>query len=283
MKRQLQADLALLAVTVIWGSTFVITKNALVQVAPFTFLAVRFGLATLVVGAIFATRLVAAPRRELAAGSLVGAFLFAGYAFQTVGLQYTTAAKSGFITGLAVVIVPFAALLVLRQRPGRGAMAGVLLATAGLALLTLRGDLTLAYGDLITLGCVFAFALQIVFVGRFAPRVAVASLTTAQLATVTVASVAFALAAEQPTLYLPTEVWAAAAFLALAGTALAFIVQSMAQRFTSATHTALIFAAEPVFALFFAVLLAGERLGARALLGCALMLAGMLVAELWRK
>ncbi len=283
MKRQLQADLALLAINVIWGSTFVITKNALAQVAPFTFLAVRFGLATLVVGAIFAPRLVAAPRRELAAGGLVGAFLFAGYAFQTVGLQYTTAAKSGFITGLAVVIVPFAALLVLRQRPGRGAIAGVLLATAGLALLTLRGDLTLAYGDLITLGCAFAFALQIVFVGRFAPRVAVASLTTAQLATVTVASVACALAAEQPTLYLPAEVWAAAAFLALAGTALAFIVQSMAQRFTSPTHTALIFATEPVFALLFAVLLAGERLGARALLGCALILAGMLVAELWRR
>jgi drug/metabolite transporter (DMT)-like permease len=283
MKRQLQADLALLAVTVIWGSTFVITKNALAQVAPFTFLAVRFGLATLIVGAIFAPRLVAAPRRELAAGTLVGAFLFAGYAFQTVGLQYTTAAKSGFITGLAVVIVPFAALLVLRQRPGRGAMAGVLLATAGLALLTLRGDLTLAYGDLITLGCAFAFALQIVFVGRFAPRSAAVNLTAAQLATVAVASVACALAAEQPTLYLPAEVWAAAVFLALAGTAFALIVQSMAQRFTSATHTALIFAAEPVFALLFAVLLAGERLGARELLGCALMLAGMLVAELWRK
>jgi drug/metabolite transporter (DMT)-like permease len=197
-----------------------------------------------------------------------------------VGLQYTTAAKSGFITGLAVVIVPFAALLVLRQRPGRGAMAGVLLATAGLALLTLRGDLTLAYGDLITLGCVFAFALQIVFVGRFAPRVAVANLTTAQLATVTVASVAFALAAEQPTLHLPAEVWAAAAFLALAGTALAFIVQSMAQRFTSATHTALIFAAEPVFAALFSTAMGRETLTARTWLGCGLILAGMLAAEL---
>jgi len=283
MRRQLQADLALLAVTVIWGSTFVIIKNLLTQVAPFTLLAVRFGLATLVVGAIFATRLVAAPRRELAAGTLAGAFLFAGYAFQTVGLQYTTAAKSGFITGLAVVIVPFAALLVLRQRPGRGAMAGVLLATAGLALLTLRGDLTIAYGDLITLGCAFAFALQIVFVGRFAPRSAAVNLTVAQLVTVAVASAACALAVEQPTLRLSAEVWAAAAFLALAGTAFALIVQSVAQRFTSATHTALIFALEPVFALLFAVLLAGERLGEHELLGCALMLAGMLVAELWRK
>jgi drug/metabolite transporter (DMT)-like permease len=281
MRRQLQADLSLLAVTVIWGSTFVITKNALAQVAPFTFLAVRFGLATLVVGAIFAVKLVAASRRELAAGGLVGAFLFAGYAFQTVGLQYTTAAKSGFITGLAVVIVPFAALLVLRQRPGRGAMAGVLLATSGLALLTLRGDLTIGYGDLITLGCAFAFALQIVFVGRFAPRSAAASLTAAQLVTVAVVSAACALAIEQPTLHLSAEVWAAAAFLALAGTAFALIVQSVAQRFTSATHTALIFAMEPVFALLFAVLLAGERLGERELLGCALMLTGMLVAELW--
>jgi len=283
MRRQLQADLALLAVTVIWGSTFVIIKDLLTQVAPFTLLAVRFGLATLVVGAIFAAKLVAAPRRELAAGALAGAFLFAGYAFQTVGLQYTTAAKSGFITGLSVVIVPFAALLVLRQRPGRGAMAGVFLATAGLALLTLRGDLTIAYGDLLTLGCAFAFALQIVFVGRFAPRSAAASLTAAQLVTVAVASAACALAVEQPTLRLPGEVWAAVAFLALAGTAFALIVQSVAQRFTSATHTALIFAMEPVFALLFAVLLAGERLGERELLGCALMLAGMLVAELWRR
>jgi len=283
MRRQLQADLALLTVTVIWGSTFVIIKNVLTQVAPFTLLAVRFGLATLVVGAIFAAKLVAAPRRELAAGSLAGAFLFAGYAFQTVGLQYTTAAKSGFITGLSVVIVPFAALLVLRQRPGWGAMAGVLLATVGLALLTLRGDLTIGYGDLLTLGCAFAFALQIVFVGRFAPRSAAASLTAAQLVTVAVASAAYALATEQPTLRLSAEVWAAAAFLAVAGTAFALIVQSVAQRFTSATHTALIFALEPVFALLFAVLLAGERLGERELLGCSLMLAGMLVAELWRK
>ena len=281
--RRLRADLALLLVTLIWGSTFVLMQESVRLMPPYRFLALRFGLASVTLLALFGRQVWRAPRRELLAWAGVGVFLFAGYAFQTIGLQYTTAARSGFLTGLTVTLVPFAAWLILRQRPSLGALAGVGLATGGLFLLSWPGwgqaDAVVLYGDLITLGCTLAFALQIVLVGRFAPRMAAMTLTTAQVTAVALLSAAFSLT-EPPTLSVPVWLWGSVIFLGVAATALAFGVQVTAQRFTTPTHTALIFAMEPVFSAFFAWLLIGEVLTGRALAGCGLILAGMIIAEI---
>jgi drug/metabolite transporter (DMT)-like permease len=217
----------------------------------------------------------------LAAPLLMGLALFAGYALQTFGLRLTTPAKAGFVTGLSVVIVPVVSTLLLRQRLGRGAWLGVGLATAGLALLTLNAGLTVNPGDVLVFGCAVAFACQILLTGRFAPGADPLLLTFGQIAVVALLAGVAALLVERPPAP-PANVVFAAAFTGILATSLAFGIQTAAQRFTSATRTALIFATEPIFAALFSYLLIGEVLGPRQMLGCALITAGMVTAEVMR-
>jgi len=271
------ADLALLFSTLVWGSTFVAIKDTLGQVAPFALLANRFGLAGLLLLLVFHGPIGRASRAHWRASLLVGLSLFAGYAFQTVGLQGTTPARSAFITGLSVVTVPFLAWLIQGQKPRRPALVAVTLAAAGLGLLTLQDDLTIAPGDLISVGCALAFGFQIVLVARFAPSVHPGTLTTIQIFVVALVSALVQLGLSPADLVVASAAWPGIAYLALAATALTFLIQSQAQRFTTATRAALIFTLEPVFGYVFAFFLAGEVLSGRALLGCALILAGMVV------
>jgi drug/metabolite transporter (DMT)-like permease len=278
-RRQIVAVFSLLLVALIWGATFVMVKEAVSQIGVFTFLALRFLLAAFVLALIFWPRLRASSPREFLAGALVGLFLFGGYALQTIGLKYTSVSKTGFITGLSVVVVPLLSTLLFRQKQNLTALVGVLLATTGLGLLTLRG-LSMAQGDLWVLGGAVAFALQIVALGRFAPQMETGSLATIQVATVALLSAPLAWAMEGSLPQMSEQLWFAILFTGIMATSLAFLVQSKAQRFTSPTHTALIFATEPVFAAIFGYLLLQERLGSREILGCALILAGMAVGEI---
>ncbi len=312
--RQSIADLSLLGVTAVWGATFVMVKDAVASFPVFSFMALRFLFATWVLLPFIVARRAndaaqgcssagvrgqprclathasrAALLRFLWPPLLVGIALFAGFAFQTAGLRLTTPAKAGFITGLSVVIVPVASVLLLRgQAPKRRAWAGVGLAVTGLALLSLQHGLAVSAGDLLVFGCALAFAAQILLTGRFAPGVDPLALTFGQIVVVMllsgIAAWLFEGRAEGGLISLlerlDGQVLFAAAFTGLFATALAFGVQTVAQRFTSSTHTALIFAAEPVFAALFSFLLIGEVLGPRQLLGCGLILAGMVAAEM---
>lgn len=279
MKRW-QADLALAFVALIWGSTFVVVKNALDTVGPLTYVAWRFWLAAIFLAVLFHRRTRRVRRAELLAGGLIGVWLALGYLFQTVGLQTTTSAKAGFITGLSVVIVPVLATLLLRRPPGRGAVLGIAAATVGLGFLSLDRNLTVQEGDLWVLGCAFAFALHIVTVAHFSPHHDPIRLSLVQIAAVAPIATAAAFAFETPRLDLPAATWVAIAFTGITATALAFGVQVAVQRYTTSTHTALLFSLEPVFAALFGWWLAQESLGTKELVGCALILAGMLVAEL---
>jgi drug/metabolite transporter (DMT)-like permease len=295
-RRQLLADGALLLVTLIWGATFVMVKDAVSAFPVFSFMALRFSLAALALAplAIWQSRrsagAAAAGRQSRAtdwtplvlASALTGLALFAGYAFQTAGLKLTTPAKAGFITGLSVAIVPVASALLLRQSPPRNAWIGVGLATLGLALLSLTANLSIQLGDVLVLACAFSFAAHILLLGHFAPRHNPILLTLGQVIAVALLSGVAALIFDNPP-PLTKQVLFAAAFTGILATAVAFGIQTVAQRFTTSTHTALIFAAEPVFAGLFSLALIGETLGPRQLLGCGLILGGMLVAELKRK
>ncbi len=282
LSRQLQADLWLVLVTLIWGSTFVVVKNELANVGPLAFVGIRFAFAFLFMVAITYRSLTRIDRRQVAAGVLIGLFLFGGYAFQTVGLQYTTASKAGFITGLSVVLAPIFARLLLRQSPSVLEMLGVGLATVGLALLSLGDGFELALGDLLVLGCAACFALHIVAISAFAPKMDAMALTTVQIGVVAVAGLAMTGAVEPMPALPGLGTFGVAAGMGLIATALTLSIQNRAQVFTTPTHTALVFSLEPVFAGLFGYLLLSERLGARELLGCALILAGMVVAELKR-
>ena len=271
-------ELAMVAVTAVWGSTFVLVRDAVAQIPPFTFIAYRFLAAALLLAAL-RPRLAAVGSPELAAGAAAGLALFAGYGFQTVGLQYTTASNAGFITGLSVVLTPLFAGLLLRQPPGRWPVTGALLAAAGLALLSLQ-RLEVRQGDALVFGCAVAFAAHILLLGRFAPRFSSYRLAVVQLAAAGLLALAWAGFAGDLVVPGSAEVWLALVITSVAASAGAFLIQTRAQREVSPTRTAVILTMEPVFAGLFGFLLAGERLSGRGWLGAGLILAGMLVAEL---
>ena len=271
--------MSLLGVAAIWGLTFVMVKDALSAAGPLTFLALRFGLAAAVLAPLL-LRGRPPPNQAAAASGLVGLFLFAGYGLQTAGLQFTTASNAGFITGLSVVMVPLIGALAVRRLPAPATAAGVGLAAVGLGLLSLREATTVQLGDLLVLGCALAFALHILVLGHLAPRFDVLGLTTWQIVTAAILTTAGAGLFERPSVEQLRAILPAAAFTGLFATVAAFYVQTQSKRFTSPVHTALIFSMEPVFAGLFGYLLAGERLGSQALLGCGLILTGMLVAQL---
>ena len=278
--RQRQADALLLLVAFIWGSTFVLVKQSVAQFPVYAFLTLRFTLATVILLPLWGKHLRLLGHRGICVGAAIGLFLFGGYAFQTTGLQYTTASKAGFVTGLSVVIVPLLSASLLRRVPERQALLGVVLSAVGLALLTLEGDMRPTCGDWLLLGCAFWFALHITAVSMFAPQMNAMALTIVQIATAALLSGAASLACGTWSWPIPKAVWLAAAFTGVLATAFAFAIQNAMQSHTTATHTALIFATEPVFAAASGHVLAAERLTGWSLIGCALILLGMLLAEL---
>ena len=279
-RARLWADLSLLGVAAIWGATFVMVKEALEATGPLSFLALRFTLASLVLLPVLIGRRTALSPALLAGGSLVGLALFAGYALQTAGLQFTLASKAGFITGLAVVIVPALTTMLMRKPPAWPLVLGAALATLGLGLTSLESDLTVQVGDLLVLACAISFALHIIAVGHFAPSHDVLALTAVQIFAAALMTSLGSLLFEAPSLTQFAAVLPAALFTGVFATVAAFYLQTRAQRFTTPVHTALIFSMEPVFAALFGYLLAGEILEPRAVVGCGCILAGMLVAQL---
>lgn len=282
--KQLSADLMLALVTLAWGSTFVLVKEMVEQVPPMMFLAVRFAIggAALAAVTLLARRWAKLSLRELRWGTVIGVALWAGYSLQTLGLQKTTASNAGFITGLSVVLVPVIGLFILRHRPDAWTWLGVVSATMGLALLSLRfeGGIKANSGDLLVLGCALAFAIHILLVSRAALWCDPLRLTSVQVLVAGLLNALTSLLFEGRAQGLSVDAWSAAAFLGLVATAAAFLIQVTVQRFTTATHTALIFTLEPVFAATFGYWLAGDQLAPTGWLGAALILAGMLVAEL---
>ena len=280
-KRQVKADLALLFVAFSWGLTFVVVQDALSGIGPYYFVALRFLLAVVFLAACYWRRLAKINWKTLKTGFFIGLFLFGGYAFQTIGLKYTGPATAGFITGLAVILVPLFTAVAYRRLPGFFVIIGVLCATFGLALLTLQGSsFSLGLGDLLIFLCAICFGLHIIMVGRYAGRHDPVLMALIQIGTVSVISFMFALKLETMPSHFTTPVWIAFVITAIPATSLAFLIQNSVQRYTSSTHTAIIFTMEPVFSAITAHLLGREVLTAVQAAGCILILAGMLVAEL---
>ncbi len=272
------ALLALVVVTAVWGVTFVQVKDAVELYPLFAFLAVRFLIAAVVLAAPAAPRLRSLGRPGWLAGGSLGLLLALGYALQTAGLDRTTVSSAGFITGLYVVFTPLLGLLLFRTRVGGAVWIGVALSVAGLAMLSGvgAGD---PVGDLLVLGGSAAYSLQIALMERYAPRYDPIAFTQAEMLAAFAGFAAVAVALGQIELPRGWTVWGALLVTGIFASALGFLVQTWAQRRTSATRTALAFAMEPVFAGIFGFWLAGDRLGVIGWGGCAVIMAGILVAE----
>lgn len=290
--------LALVAVTFVWGATFVVVQEAVDRLPVFAFNAWRFAIATVVLGVAVRRELPRLGRTGLVRGTVLGAALWAGYAFQTFGLTLTTAPKAGFITGMVVVLTPLFQALLLRRVPGRAASVGAAAATLGLALLTLEGTLIPSLGDLLVLFCAASFALHLIGLGAWSGDHDAGALATVQLGTAavlhTLGGTVQDLGAASGYAWAPTGpyVWGALVFTAVFASALAFFAQTAAQRVLSPARTAVIFTMEPVFAWLTSWLgvpllaalgimgLQAETFGPRQGLGAALILSGMLWSEL---
>lgn len=270
------SDAGLLAVAFVWGLTFVMVKESLLFVSPFRFLFYRFALSFLMLVGISGKRLRHLDRSVLVHGALIGVFLFLGYGFQTVGLQYTTPANTGFITGLSVVIVPFLAAGLLKMPPGKSVFLGVGCAAAGLFLLSVE-KMEVNHGDVLVLLGAFAFAMHLILVGKYVRSHDPVLLTTIQIGMVTLLSFA---AGSGQYWSVNNIVVRALLITSIFATVMAFLVQNLAQRHTPPTRTAVIFATEPVFAAVCSYILVGETFTVRKVAGCLLILTGMLIAEL---
>jgi drug/metabolite transporter (DMT)-like permease len=264
--------LVLLCVTVVWGWTFVLVKDAITQYPTLPFLELRFVLAFLVMAAVV-RRLPT--RRELAVGLIAGSVLAAGYLLQTIGLESTSPGNSGLITGLFVVLTPVIDRLfgvVMHRRT----VIAVVLALGGTLLLT-GGLAGMGVGDLLTVGCAVAFALHIVLLSRWSPGLRPAPVAMVQMG----AAAIYFTAAGSTQLRMPTgDVWVAIVITGVFASAVAYYLQTWAQAHLAASRTALILASEPAWALAASVALAGQRLNALQTAGAALVLAAILGHEL---
>jgi drug/metabolite transporter (DMT)-like permease len=276
--RAVPALLALVLVTAVWGVTFVQVKDA-VEIYPlFAFLAVRFVIASLTLVAPAVPRVSTLGGRGFSRGVFLGLLLAAGYALQTAGLERTTVSSTGFITGMYVVLTPLIALVLFRTRIGMPAWAGVVLATIGLGLLSgiHAGS---AAGDLLVLAAAAVYSLQIVLMERYAPRYDAVAFTFAEMLAAAVGLAIVAVALGDLSVPHGWTVWSALLVTGVFASALGFLVQTWAQRRTSATRTALAFTLEPVWTAFFGYTLAGDRLGLLGWSGSVVIMAGILVAE----
>ncbi|HUG43197.1 MAG TPA: DMT family transporter [Acidobacteriota bacterium] len=280
MRNSTKADLSLVLVAMFWGTSFVVVKDALAVVPPFWLIFLRFAVASVGVGLLFPGVWRRLDRLLLLAAAIVGLCLFAGFALQTLGLQWTTPAKSAFITGCAVLLVPLFSRLLFGRTIPRPVMGGAFLALCGIYLLARPDDLTrVNLGDLLTFGCAIAFALHIISIGYFAGRVPYQALAVLQIFFTGLAALPFAMALEVPSLDYGIPVFASVLYLGIFCSALAFLIQTHAQQYTTEARTALIFALEPVFAAIFAVVVHQESLEWVEWLGGALIVAGVLMAE----
>jgi drug/metabolite transporter (DMT)-like permease len=300
LKSNLAADGALVLTTLVWGTTFFMAKDILAHWSPLAYMTLRFTVASLILVLIFWRQFARAGREAWRAGALLGLLMGTGFALQAAGQVYTTASKSAFVTGLTTPLVPFVAYAVLRTRPGVENLVGVVLASVGGALiLAPQGQDSINLGDLLTLISTAAFALHITFLSIYARRFDARQITVLQITATAVLFVAawlvlracgsmfegaslpaFVVRESAPLVWSARIVWQLA-YLSTVATVAVFFLWTWGQARTSATHAAIIFSLEPVFATAFAVAFRGaqEWMGTRGFVGAGLVLAGVVASE----
>lgn len=279
MKKYL-AVAGLIAVTVIWGGGFVASDMALDSLRPFQIMTIRFLLASFLMGAAGIRELKGISRKEIRAGMLMGAALFTGFAFQIVGLQYTTPSKNAFLTALNVVMVPFIAFVVLKKKIGVKSIAGAVMAIVGVGLLSLEKNLTLGIGDALTLVCAAGFAFQIFFTSEYVKKYRAVVLNFVQMLTAVALSFACLFIFGETEFHVSTKGWLSVLYLGVISTALCYLLQTASQRYVDETKAAIILSMESVFGTLFSILILHEQVTIRMICGCVIILAAVIVSNL---
>ncbi|HOW24439.1 MAG TPA: DMT family transporter [Bacteroidales bacterium] len=288
-----KSELLLLLAALIWGFAFTAQRVGMEYMGPFLFNGIRFGLGALVLGAFILTRknreidvhpeFLHNQKRTLARGGIIaGLMVFAGATLQQTGMIHTTAGNGGFITGLYVVFVPILGLFI-RHRPSIFVWIGVLLAAAGMYFLSVTGDFHISKGDLYVLGCAFVWAFHVLYIGYVSPRVDALKLALMQYIITSILSLAIAVLFEKIVGQAIVDAMVPLLYGGIFSVGIAYTLQIVGQKKAPPAHAAIILSSEAVFAAFGGWLILHEVLSSRALLGCALMLAGMVLAQVRMK
>ncbi|MBR5572423.1 MAG: DMT family transporter [Oscillospiraceae bacterium] len=286
MSKQWKADLALILVTLFWGVSYYLVDLSLTELPEMTLNASRFVLAFVILAVIFRKRVFAASRATLKYSLYVGILLVFVYAGSTYGIARTSLSNAGFICALPVVVTPVLDFLINRRRPEKRLGIALIMCTIGLAMLTLNENFGINIGDALCLLCAVSYGADMIVTERAVQQEDVdpLALGVIELGIAGAVMTVIAFLTEQPVLPQSSAVWGSVLFLSICCTGVAFVVQSVAQQYTSATHVGLIFTLEPVFSGIVAYFVADERLLPRGYAGAALMLLSLLVMEMdWKK
>lgn len=287
----IKSNILLFFVALTWGFAFVAQRMGLDYVGPFTFNAARFGLGALSLiplllirrdkPSAFVSLMPPAGTRTLVwGGMLTGGILFTGASLQQFGLQYTTAGKAGFITGLYVVIIPVIGLF-LRQQTDIGTWIGVFLAATGLYLLSVTEAFTISFGDFLQLAAAFFWAGHLLVIGWLSPRINAVRLSFLQFVVCSILSLITALFVEKISFESIVQAGIPILFCGVVSVGIAYTLQIVAQQNAKPSHAAIILSLETVFAAVGGWIILNEILSARGLIGCGFMLAGMMISQLW--
>jgi drug/metabolite transporter (DMT)-like permease len=277
---QLKANFLMLIVTMCWGSSYLFMKVGLDSFEGFNLIALRFGIAFILAGAVFYKRLIRIDFKTFFYGFILGSILFLVISVVTIGLKFTSISNAGFLFSLSVVFVPLLLAIFFRKKPEKKVVFGLCVSITGIALLTLNNELKINSGDyLIILGAIF-YAIQIIVTDKLTKNVDSITLGILQLGVAGAWGMLFSFIFENPHLPSTTEAWVSIMALSILCSAIGFIGQAVAQKHTTPTHTGLIFSLEPVFAALFAFIFVAETLPAKGYLGAILILIGVLTAKI---
>lgn len=276
---------ALILVTVIWGGGFVASDIALESMKPFQIMMVRFLLASVLMGVISRGQRKSEEKLKdragaIKAGVLIGVTLFMGFAFQIIGLQYTTPSKNAFLTALNVVIVPFIAFVILKKKIGAKGIIGAVMSVLGVALLSLNGSFTVSLGDGLTLFCAVGFAFQIFFTSEFVKKYPASVLNTVQMFTAFVLSAISLMIFGENDFQVTTQGWLSALYLGVVSTTICYLLQTACQKYIDETKAAIILSMESVFGTIFSILILHEVVTVRMVIGCAVILAAVIISNM---
>jgi drug/metabolite transporter (DMT)-like permease len=277
----------LIFVTIIWGFAFVVVKNSLDYVPPLYMMAFRFTIASVVLALLFLPKFKHLDKSTFFHGMILGIFLFAAYAFQTVGLQFTTAGKNAFLTTTYVMMVPFLNWFFHKSKPSWNCVLAAIIALAGIGLLSLQGDFSMNRGDVLTIICGFFFAVHIIFISRYTQTQDPVLLTILQLAFSALFSWIFAPFTDgrfplQETLR--ADVIVSMLYLGLFSTLLCFLLQNVCQKYLRASTTSLLLSFESVFGVIFSIIFLKEILTAKMIVGCVLIFFALVLSEIdWKQ
>ena len=277
----------LIFVTIIWGFAFVVVKNSLDYVPPLYMMAFRFTIASFVLALLFLPKFKLLDKSTFFHGMILGIFLFAAYAFQTVGLQFTTAGKNAFLTTTYVMMVPFLNWFFHKSKPSWNCVLAAIIALAGIGLLSLQGDFSMNRGDVLTIICGFFFAVHIIFISRYTQTQDPVLLTILQLAFSALFSWIFAPFTDGSFPLQETfraDVIVSMLYLGLFSTLLCFLLQNVCQKYLRASTTSLLLSFESVFGVIFSIIFLKEILTAKMIVGCVLIFFALVLSEIdWKQ